>query len=122
MDRGFFSSINQPVVERGKIDADFGDMRRLQIMIDKFKRLVHLLALNRQVCKRLRDFFNRVKTMSPKETDGAFCQFENMMENCTFRFETHSSQLTSLVSRAEGIGSMVENSFSLKFSNSLAKI
>lgn len=107
MDRGFFSNLKQSV-QQGKIDADFNDIRRLQIMTDKFKRLIHLLDLNRHVCKRLRAFFDCVKPLSPQEIGGSFGQDKNMMENCIFRFETHTSQLKSLVSRAEGIGSMVD--------------
>lgn len=105
-DRGFLSNHEQPV-QPGKIDVTFDDIRQLQMMTDKFKRLIHLLDLNKQVCERLRAFFKRIKPRSPEQTAVTFEQYDDMMENCISRFTTPMLQLNSLISRAEGIGSMV---------------
>lgn len=106
MDRGFLSNISQSGRE-GKIDADFNDVRRLQIMTDKLKQLIHLLELNLEVCRRLNIFYNRIASASAPETARSFRQYETMMENATFKLETHALQLKTMVSRAGGVTSMV---------------
>ncbi|KAF1845215.1 uncharacterized protein K460DRAFT_416511 [Cucurbitaria berberidis CBS 394.84] len=108
MDRGFFSNVKRATRE-GVIDTNFDDIRSLQIMTDKLKRLVHLLELNKTVCQRLQTFFDRMKPTSLEETASFLCQYEMMMGNCMFQIETHALQLTTMVSRAEGVGSMIEH-------------
>ncbi|PVH74946.1 hypothetical protein DL98DRAFT_658401 [Cadophora sp. DSE1049] len=108
MDRGFFSNLRKPA-RPGKIDADFGDIRSLQIMTDKLKKLIHLLNLNKALCNRLQLFFERVKLASSQNTTILFCQHETMMENYLFQNETHTSQLKSIVSRGEGVGSLIQH-------------
>lgn len=106
MDRGFSSTLQQPVRD-GTITVDFSDIRSLQIMTDKLKRLIHLLKLNRNLCEHLKAFFNHVKSLSSPQIAESFCQYEIMIENYVFQNETHISRLDSIVSRAQGVGSLV---------------
>jgi hypothetical protein len=106
MDRGFFSTLQQPVRD-GTITVDFGDIRSLQIMTDKLRRLIHLLKLNSNLCEHLKAFFNHVKSLSPPQMAASFCQYEIMIENYGFQNETHILRLESIVSRAQGVGSLV---------------
>ncbi|KAH8592032.1 hypothetical protein B0O99DRAFT_597651 [Bisporella sp. PMI_857] len=113
MDRGF-SSNRQQSNRDGIITVDFSDIRSLQIMTDKLKRLIHLLNLNKNLCEHLSAFFGRVKSLSPPQLAGSFCQYEIMIENYSFQNETHISRLESIVSRAQGVGSLIEHILDLR--------
>jgi len=106
MDRGFFSNLQQSK-RHGIITVDFSDVRSLQILTDKVKRLIHLLKLNKNLCDHLRAFFNRLKLVVPLEMKESFLQHEIMIENYYFQTEIHISRLESIVSRAQGVGTLV---------------
>lgn len=108
MDRGFFSNLKTQT-RPGQIDTDFKDIRSLQIMTDKLKRLVHLLKLNKNLCRRVQGFFECVRSASPPSASRSIYQYEDVMENYFFQNETHTSQLESIMSRAEGVGSLVSD-------------
>lgn len=116
MDRGFFSNTNQPAAA-GTTDADFSDMRQLQLMTDKLKRLIHLLELNSNICQRLRMFFSRIASSTTVgENPHAVQDGEDVLEDCEFQLKVHASRLKTLVGRAEGVTSMV---LSLQTSNGM---
>ncbi len=106
MDRGFSSNLQQSVRD-GAITVDFSDIRSLQILTDKLKRLLHLLKLNRNLSKHLQAFFDHVKSLSSPQIAGSFRQYEIMMSIYDFKSETHISQLDSVISRAQGVASLV---------------
>lgn len=106
MDRGFSSSFQQPSRE-GAISAEFSDIRTLQILTDKLKRLIHTLKLNRNLCDHLMAFSTRLKLLSSHEHANSFSQFDIMMDNYLYQNETHILQLETLVNRSQGVGSLV---------------
>lgn len=109
MDRGFLSDVLQDSGE-GKLNVEFSDVRQLQIMTDKMKRLVHQLELNCTVCQRLRSFFTRLTANLTLDVAETFRQSEVMLENIIFQQETHTSRLKIMVERATGVTSMVRYS------------
>lgn len=106
MDRSFSSFIQQKSRE-GAITVDFADIRSLQILTDKLKRLLHLLRLNISLIEQLNAFFIRVKVCLPPDEDGISLPYEAMMQNYGFQIHTHIARLESLTDRAKGVGSLV---------------
>ncbi|CAL3971963.1 unnamed protein product [Diplocarpon coronariae] len=116
MDCSFSSSLEQPIND-GQITASFGVLRSLQITMDKVKRLIHLLKLNRNLCEHLKGVFSRARSLSSPSLAGSFGQFETMMDDLEFQTRTHLLQLGSIVSRAQGVGSLIEHILDLRTAN-----
>jgi hypothetical protein len=106
MDRGFLADLT-PAGEEGSINAEFGDIRRLQILTDKLKRLAHILQLNSSICRQLQSFYRQVSTVPLPEAILVSCAHNVVMENCVFELDSHTARVRTLVGRAEGVGSMV---------------
>ncbi|KAI9788754.1 MAG: hypothetical protein M1816_006611 [Peltula sp. TS41687] len=105
VDRGFFTNIKGPAME-GDIEADFSDIRRLQILTDKLRRLVHILQLNTNLGVQLKSSMQRVKTASPVTLAAAFEDFDLKIDLYLFQHQTHSARLQSLIARGQGISSL----------------
>jgi hypothetical protein len=74
---------------------------------DKLKRLVHIIQLNTSICRRLQTFYARVSTNLDPGSAGAASLQDITLDNCIFQLETHTARLQSMITRSEGIGSMV---------------
>ncbi|KAH7085296.1 hypothetical protein BKA63DRAFT_499329 [Paraphoma chrysanthemicola] len=108
MDRGLFSNIT-PAAGEGRINADFGDIRLLHVMTDKLKRLLHILELNISLCQRLQAFSARICADSNRNVASRSHSQDAIFNNCIFNLETQSARVKSMISRADGIGSMIEH-------------
>ncbi|KAH7094942.1 hypothetical protein FB567DRAFT_574833 [Paraphoma chrysanthemicola] len=108
MDRGLFSNIT-PVAGEGRINADFGDIRLLQVMTDKLKRLFHILQLNVSLCQRLQAFLSHIYSLSNRDAATGSHSQDTLFDNCIFHLETQRARVKSMISRADGIGSMIEH-------------
>jgi hypothetical protein len=106
MDRGFLTDLTH-TTEEGRITAEFGDIRRLQILTDKLKRLTHIMQLNSSICRQLQAFYKQISAVPTPEAMLVSCTHNTVMENCVFELNTHTARVRTLVERAEGIGSMV---------------
>ena len=106
MDRGFTSSLEKPARD-GQIDVEFKDIRTLHIVVDRVKKLIHILNINRKLAQRMRTFFGLLRSVSSPECIHVYHECENDIEDCILQNEVHTAQLASLVSRAEGVGSLV---------------
>jgi hypothetical protein len=93
--------------QEGNIDTDFSDIRKLQIMTDKLRRIVHILQLNSNICRQLYAFHKRVSLASPPEVAVSANSYSETVNNCIFELDTQAARARTLVDRAEGMGRLV---------------
>ncbi|KAH8590049.1 hypothetical protein B0O99DRAFT_691894 [Bisporella sp. PMI_857] len=109
VDRGFYTNIRGPSHD-GDIDADFSDIRKLQILTDKLRRLSHVLHMNTELALAFQDFARRLRdawgTISDSEIV-IFEEFDSGIEQFLFQHRTHKSRIDSILERAAGISSLV---------------
>ena len=109
VDRGFYTNIRGPSHD-GDIDADFSDIRKLQILTDKLRRLSHVLHMNTEVGLAIRDFARRLQAswgaLSQDEI-AKFEEFDSGIEMFLFQHRTHKSRIDSILGRADGISTLV---------------
>lgn len=109
VDRGFYTNIRGPSHD-GDIDADFSDIRKLQILTDKLRRLAHVLHMNMEIGLAIQDFARRLRvtwgSISEEEV-AKFEEFDSVIEQFLFQHRTHKSRIDSILERADGISSLV---------------
>ncbi|KAL2064451.1 hypothetical protein VTL71DRAFT_4945 [Oculimacula yallundae] len=101
VDKGFYTNIKGPRFE-GDIEADYSDIRKLQILTDKLRRLHHILDLNIRLGYQLRDTFKELPTnFIDKCTDKKMTRF-------IYDQQTSADRINSLLSRSTGISQLVQ--------------
>ncbi|OWP00039.1 hypothetical protein B2J93_8610 [Marssonina coronariae] len=125
VDRGFYTNVRGPAHD-GDIDADFSDIRRLQILTDKLQRLSHVLHMNTQVGLAVQDFARRLRAAwagAPPAGGGGggggaaageeaaaaarFEDFDASVEMFLFQHRAHRARIDSILQRADGISGLV---------------
>lgn len=109
VDRGFYTNIRGPSHD-GDIDADFSDIRKLQILTDKLRRLSHVLHINTEVGLAIRDFARRLRAAwgaISEDEMAKFEEFDSGVEMFLFQHRTHKSRIDSILERADGISTLV---------------
>lgn len=106
MDRGFFTNINSQL--EGDIEIDFLDIRKVQLITDKVRRLLQILHLNATVVEQMERSIGRIKKYSPN-LNATFEALESTMEMFILQHRTHSSRLQTMVDRAQGISGLVSD-------------
>lgn len=106
MDRGFFTNINISQLE-GDFDVEFSDIRKLQVLTDKIRRLLQILRLNISVAEQMKCSIRRLRKYSPPDLSAAFDDSESTIEMFIFEHHTHNNRLQSVIDRAQGISGLV---------------
>lgn len=106
VDRGFYTNVKGPQVE-GDIEADFSDIRKLQILTDKLRKLVQILQLNIDLATQLQKAFMRIRAISNSELSAVFDEFDCRMDQFAFQQQTANKRIKGLIARADGISSLV---------------
>lgn len=91
----------------GDIEADFSDIRKLQILTDKLRKLVQILQLNIDLAARLQKDFMRIRGFSNPELSATYDDFDCKMDQFTFQQHTSNNRIKGLIARADGISSLV---------------
>jgi hypothetical protein len=106
VDRGFYTNVKGPQVE-GDIEADFSDIRKMQILTDKLRKVVQILQLNIDLTAQLQKGFVRIRNISNPELAAAFDEVDCRMDQFSFQQNTASNRIKGLIARADGISSLV---------------
>jgi len=111
LERGFYTNINGPTVD-GDIDTDFSDIRKLQLLTDKLRRLCHILQLNINLGTQLKSCMQQIKdrTCAVSSSVSSFDSFNSQMDLFISQHRTHLARIESLVSRAQGVSGLVSSS------------
>jgi len=94
----------------GDIEADFSDIRKLQILTDKLRKLVQILQLNIDLAAQLKKAFVRIRSISNPEMSASFDEVDCRLDQFTFQQDTASNRIKGLIGRADGISSLVRSS------------
>jgi hypothetical protein len=108
VDRGFFTSINGPKLETD-ISADFSDIRRVQILTDKLRRLVQILKLNTRLGHQFKKSIAKMENVTPPDMHPFLNNLDLELDKFIFQQETHLSRIEALIARAQGIGQLVSS-------------
>ncbi|OCK80712.1 hypothetical protein K432DRAFT_452070, partial [Lepidopterella palustris CBS 459.81] len=121
--QGFYTKIEGPSA-KGDIHADFSDIRKLQLLTDKLRSLTHILQLNINLGVQLKDSMRHML-----ETTRAASAIATSVENFNFQIDmfisqhrTHLARIESLVSRAQGVSSLIQNILDIRTASSSSRI
>lgn len=123
LERGFYTNINGPTVE-GDIDTDFSDIRKLQLLTDKLRRLCHILQLNINLGAQLKSCMQQMKdrTCAVSSSVSSFDSFNSQMDLFVSQHRTHLARIESLVSRAQGVSGLIQNILDIRTAESSSRI
>ncbi|OJD36867.1 ankyrin repeat protein [Diplodia corticola] len=120
LDRGFFSSVRGSNTS-GSINADFSDIRALHILADKLRKLLHILSLNRGLGARIKDTFQSL--LSPVSTSGEVSSLlYAKLDLYDFQISTQHSRIDTLISRSEGVRSLIQHILDMRSSENNGNI
>ncbi|KAL3469123.1 hypothetical protein BJX99DRAFT_252226 [Aspergillus californicus] len=119
--RGFYTNVTGPQLE-GDIEADFADIRQLQLITDKLEQLLQVLQRNIDIGQEVQGFLRRARKLSPSRLSSAFDDTESVVASATLQQRVHSSRIQSLISRAKGAGMLVQNILDIRATDSNAKM
>lgn len=91
----------------GDMVADFSDIRKLHILTDKLRRLLHILKLNLTIGTQFKLGLSRIKRASSQALDPTFEAAQIKLDRFLLGQETSVKRLETLISRASGIGQLV---------------
>lgn len=108
VDRGFYTNIKGPQFE-GDIEADYLDIRKLQILTDKLRRLRHILSLNVRLGHQMRDSLEKLQRQQSASLLIGSSHISNKLEKFIYDQQTSSDRISNLLERSTGIGQLVQN-------------
>lgn len=91
----------------GDVVADFSDLRKLHILTDKLRRLVHVLKLNVRIACQLEKGLSRISAASSPTLRTSFAEVQVKLDQFLLGQETSVSRIESLIARSSGIGQLV---------------
>jgi hypothetical protein len=94
--------------------ADFLDLRRLQILTDKLRKLVQILRLNIRVGRQLTKDMSRIEALSSKALHKTFDGFQSQLERFLFGQDTSVDRVETLIARSSGILQLVSKMLTLE--------
>ncbi|KAL4974577.1 hypothetical protein BDW66DRAFT_167666 [Aspergillus desertorum] len=119
--RSFYSSLTGPTME-GDFEADFADIRELQLFADKLENLIQVLQRNIDIGLEMQSFLKRVQKHSPSRLSPVFEDTTSILQTSILQHRVHSSRVQSLISRAKGTGMLVQNILDMRATETAAKI
>lgn len=96
-------------LQEGDLIADFSDLRKLQILTDKLRRLVHILKLNIRLGNLLKRDMVRIKTSSSSDLRTNCDAIQRNLDQYVLDQETHFDRLETLIARSSGIIQLVSS-------------
>ncbi|KAI9893694.1 MAG: hypothetical protein M1814_005910 [Vezdaea aestivalis] len=120
LDRSAFASLKGSSKE-GALDVDLSEFRRLQIFTDKLLRISHLLNLNLSVGVRVSQFIQRLRSKRRNDGDPPNASIEDpdgQLGEFFFMNETHKARVDSMVTRGQGISSLMKSTLDLRAADS----
>ncbi|KAL4904028.1 hypothetical protein BDW74DRAFT_185744 [Aspergillus multicolor] len=119
--RSFYSNVTGPKME-GDFEADFADIRELQLFTDKLEKLVQVLQRNVDVGQEIQTFLGRAQRHSPSSLSPVFEDTASGLQTSILQHRVHSSRIQSLISRAKGSAMLVQNILDIRATDTTAKI
>ncbi|RDW84189.1 uncharacterized protein DSM5745_04515 [Aspergillus mulundensis] len=106
----------------GDFEADFADIRELQVFTDKLEKLVQVLQRNVDIGQEIQSFIARAQRHSPSRLSPVFEDTASSLQTSILQHRVHSSRIQSLISRAKGSAMLVQNILDIRATDTAAKI
>ncbi|KAL4801855.1 hypothetical protein BDV18DRAFT_164668 [Aspergillus unguis] len=119
--RSFYSNVAGPQLE-GDFEADFADIRQLQLFTDKLEKLLQVLQRNIDIGQEIQQFMERARKHSSAELDSAFEETSSTIRSCMLKHRIHHSRIESLVSRGRKSSVLVQNILDIRATESSAEV
>lgn len=108
VDRGFYANIMGPQFE-GDVEANYSDIRKLQILTDKLQRLHQILSLNLRLCQQLKDSMEIIQRDPSIAIPGGIISVQTKLNKFLYDQQTSLDRIQTLISRSTGISQLVLN-------------
>ncbi|CZR52532.1 uncharacterized protein PAC_02409 [Phialocephala subalpina] len=108
VDRGFYANIMGPQFE-GDVEANYSDIRKLQILTDKLQRLRQILGLNLRLCQRMKDSMEIIQRDPSIAIPGGINSVQTKLNKFLYDQQTSLDRIQTLISRSTGISQLVLN-------------
>jgi len=106
VDRGFYTNIRGPQFE-GDLEADYSDIRKLQILTDKLRRLSHILNLNVRLGHQMKDSLDKLQRRQLASLLIGSSHIIDKLDKFIYDQQTSSDRINSLIERSTGISQLV---------------
>jgi hypothetical protein len=97
-----------PKIE-GDVEANYSDIRKLQIRTDKLHRLHQILSVNIRLGQKLEDTLQRIERGPSMVLLGASDGTHTALERFLYDQKTSLDRIETLISRSTGIGQLVSH-------------
>jgi hypothetical protein len=87
--------------------ADFSDLRKLHILTDKLRKLVHILKMNMRIGSQLKTEMSRISTASSPSLHTSFASIQVKLDKFLLGQGTSVDRIETLIARSSGIGQLV---------------
>lgn len=102
VDRGFYTNIRGPQFS-GDVEADYSDIRKLQILTDKLRKLQHILSLNIRLGQQMKNSIKSIQNAQSLDTSNV----ANKINKFMYDQQTSSDRVSCLLLRSSGISQLV---------------
>ncbi|QDS73383.1 hypothetical protein FKW77_007425 [Venturia effusa] len=113
VDRGFYTNLKGPQFS-GDVEADYSDIRKLQILTDKLRRLQHIVKLNIRLGKEMRD---SIKSLQNAELQEA-AHVDSQIGRFVYDQQTNFDRIDCLLQRSGGITQLIQNLLEIRATES----
>ncbi|KAF2805602.1 uncharacterized protein BDZ99DRAFT_423932 [Mytilinidion resinicola] len=121
---GFYTKVDGPT-NSGDINADFSDIRKLQLFTDKLRGLHQSIRLNLDLGAGLQQSMNdmgKTSDMTSSARSSALESFNSQMNMFIWQHRTHLGRIESLIARAQGVSSLIQSILDIRTADSSTRI
>ena len=91
----------------GDVEANYSDIRKLQILTDKLQRLRQILSLNLRLCQQLKDSMEIIQRNPSIAIPGGITSVQTKLNKFLYDQQTSLDRIQTLISRSTGISQLV---------------
>jgi len=91
----------------GDVEANYSDIRKLQILTDKLQRLCQILSLNLRLCQQLKDSMEIIQRNPSIAIPGGITSVQTKLNKFLYDQQTSLDRIQTLISRSTGISQLV---------------
>ena len=91
----------------GDVEADYSDIRKLQILTDKLHRLRQILSLNLRLCHQMKNAMEKIQNAPWIAIPVGIDNVQTKLNKFLYDQQTSSDRIQALISRSTGISQLV---------------
>jgi hypothetical protein len=91
----------------GDVEADYSDIRKLQILMDKLQRLRQILSLNIRLCQQMKDSMEGTHRGPSVALLVGIDSVQTKLNKFSYDQQTSLDRIQTLISRSTGVSQLV---------------